>query len=198
MPDERLAHYREKRDFVGTPEPAGEEPLPAGEYPRFVVQLHDASHLHYDFRLEVDGVLKSWAVPKGPSTDPKVKRLAIPTEDHPLSYLTFEGTIPAGHYGAGTVMVWDLGIYQHVTHLHGQPISMAQALAKGHVQVLLAGQKLRGGYALIHTRGLRGGGEGWLLVKSADPEANADEEITRTQTRSVLSGRTLEEIAAGE
>ncbi len=142
-----LKDYQEKRDFSRTPEPEGKGPGTSRE-PIFVIQKHDASHLHYDFRLEVDGVLKSWAIPKGPSTDPKDKRLAVPTEDHPLEYADFEGTIPAGEYGAGTVLVWDTGPYRNLTEKKGEAIPLGQAVAHGHVKVWLEGKKLKGGYAL--------------------------------------------------
>ena len=135
-----------------------------------MVQKHDASRLHYDFRLEVDGVLKSWAIPKGPSTDPKEKRLAVPTEDHPLEYAGFEGVIPAGEYGGGTVMVWDTGPFQNLTEKKGVAIPLAEAVAHGHVKVRLEGRKLQGGYAL--TRFKTGKDEAWLLVKADDEAAD--------------------------
>ncbi len=144
MTKKTLEDYTAKRDFSRTPEPAGTGRRAAGA-PIFVVQKHDASHLHYDFRLEVDGVLKSWAIPKGPSTDPREKRLAVPTEDHPLEYAGFEGVIPAGEYGAGTVMVWDTGSFRNITEKKGAPVPLAEAVAHGHVKVWLEGQKLKGG-----------------------------------------------------
>jgi DNA ligase D-like protein (predicted 3'-phosphoesterase) len=122
--------------------------------------------LHYDFRLEVEGVLKSWAVPKGPSLNPKDKRLAVPTEDHPLEYADFEGVIPEGEYGAGTVMVWDIGIFRNITEKKGQPVPLAEAVPHGHVKVWLEGKKLRGGFAL--TRFKKSPEEAWLLVKADD------------------------------
>jgi DNA ligase D-like protein (predicted 3'-phosphoesterase) len=157
----------------------------------FVVQKHDARRLHYDFRLEVDGVLKSWAVPKGPSTDPKEKRLAIMTEDHPLSYSKFEGMIPEGQYGAGTVIVWDIGPYRNMTEKDGRAISMAKALEKGHAAFWLEGRKLKGGYAITRT------GRGWILVKMKDEEARSGD-VLKAEPRSVLSERTIEEMAAAE
>jgi DNA ligase D-like protein (predicted 3'-phosphoesterase) len=188
-----LKDYQAKRDFGVTPEPEG-GPGPVSREPIFVIQKHAARHLHYDFRLEVDGVLKSWAVPKGPSTDPKEKRLAVPTEDHPLEYAGFEGVIPPGEYGGGTVLVWDTGPYRNLTEKQGAAIPMAQAVAHGHVKVWLEGQKLKGGYAL--TRFKTGKDESWLLVKADDAAAHPDLDPLKTKPESVLSGRTLEEIAA--
>ncbi|MFZ5448627.1 MAG: DNA polymerase ligase N-terminal domain-containing protein [Thermodesulfobacteriota bacterium] len=187
-----LKDYQEKRDFSRTPEPSGTGAR-TSQAPIFVIQKHAASHLHFDFRLEVDGVLKSWAVPKGPSTDPKDKRLAVPTEDHPLDYANFEGVIPEGEYGAGTVLVWDTGPYRNLTEKKGVAIPMGQAVEHGHVKVWLEGTKLRGGYAL--TRFRKGKDESWLLVKTDDEEADPHRNPVATEPRSVLSGRTLEEIA---
>ena len=165
MTRDSLKDYQEKRDFRRTPEPAGDRG-PGSHEPIFVIQKHAARRLHYDFRLEVDGVLKSWAIPKGPSTDPQDKRLAVPTEDHPLAYAGFEGVIPAGEYGGGTVLVWDTGIYRNLTEKKGEAIPMGQGLAHGHVKVWLEGRKLKGGYAL--TRFKTGKDESWLLVKADD------------------------------
>jgi DNA ligase D-like protein (predicted 3'-phosphoesterase) len=189
-----LNDYRGKRDFSRTPEPPGEREAALAR-PLFVIQKHDATTLHYDLRLEADGVLKSWAVPKGPSADPKEKRLAVPTEDHPLDYADFEGIIPAGGYGAGTVLVWDRGTYRNLTEQGGREIGIAEAARRGHISVWLEGEKVRGGYAL--TRFRTGKGEAWLLVKKNDAEANPGRNLTATEPRSVVSGRTLEEIAAG-
>jgi DNA ligase D-like protein (predicted 3'-phosphoesterase) len=193
MAKKTLEDYQARRDFRRTPEPSGGGPGSATG-PIFVVQKHDASRLHYDFRLEVDGVLKSWAVPKGPSTDPKEKRLAVPTEDHPLAYAGFEGVIPAGEYGGGTVMVWDTGFFQNLTEKKGAAIPLNEAVTHGHVKVWLEGRKLKGGYAL--TRFKTGKDEAWLLVKADDEAADADTDVLKTRPESVLSGRSLEEIAA--
>src|SRR4030042_4553047 len=190
-----LQAYQGKRDFRRTPEPTGGGRRTSQE-PIFVVQKHDASRLHYDFRLEVDGVLKAWAVPKGPALDRREKRLAVPTEDHPLEYAAFEGVIPAGEYGAGTVLVWDTGPYRNLTEKKGTPMSMAEAVAHGHLKVWLMGRKLGGGYAL--TRFKTGRDESWLLVKADDEEADAGRDPLGSEPASVLSGRTLEEIAAPE
>jgi len=187
-----LDEYREKRDFSRTPEPPGERE--AAAHPVFVIQKHAATTLHYDFRLEAGGVLKSWAVPKGPSTNPKEKRLAVPTEDHPIDYADFEGVVPEGSYGAGTVLVWDRGTYQNLTEKDGEKIGVAEALERGHVSFRLEGEKVRGGYAL--TRFRTGKGEAWLLVKMDDAEADPARNPVATEPGSVVSGRTIEEIAA--
>jgi DNA ligase D-like protein (predicted 3'-phosphoesterase) len=188
-----LKDYQEKRDFRRTPEPAAGLG-PDSREPIFVIQKHAARRLHYDFRLEVDGVLKSWAIPKGPSTDPQDKRLAVPTEDHPLEYAGFEGVIPAGEYGGGTVLVWDTGIYRNLTEKKGQAIPMGQGLAHGHVKVWLEGRKLKGGYAL--TRFKTGKDESWLLVKADDAEADPGRNPVADEPGSVLSGRTIEEMSS--
>ncbi|HEX8075069.1 MAG TPA: DNA polymerase ligase N-terminal domain-containing protein [Thermoleophilaceae bacterium] len=157
--------------------------------PSFVIQKHAASSLHYDFRLEVDGTLRSWAVPKGPSTDPRDKRLAMEVEDHPLSWGGFEGTIASG-YGAGAVIVWDRGTYRSLN----DDRSMAEALDGGHASFWLDGQKLRGGWSLRRIR--EGAKPQWLLIKRRDEGADARRRPTSTQPESVLSGRTIEEVAA--
>lgn len=192
-----LAAYRRKRDFSRTSEPTGSDASEASEQPRFVIQEHDASTHHYDLRLEVDGVLASWAVPKGPSTDPREKRLALPTEDHPLEYADFEGVIPAGAYGAGTVLVWDAGTYRNLKESHdGQSVPLKHQLADGHATFWLEGEKVRGGYAL--TQVAEGDDERWLLVKMADDEADARRNPVSTEPESVKTGRTLEEVAEEE
>jgi len=192
MTNGNLKDYQAKRDFSRTPEPPGEQARTSRD-PIFVIQKHAARHLHYDFRLEVDGVLKSWAIPKGPSTDPKDKRLAVPTEDHPLEYAGFEGVIPPGEYGAGAVLVWDAGPYRNLTAKKGAPIPMDQAVEHGHVKVWLEGRKLKGGYAL--TRFKQGKDEAWLLIKADDAEADPTGDLVTTRPESILSGRTIEEIA---
>jgi DNA ligase D-like protein (predicted 3'-phosphoesterase) len=189
---DRLEEYGRKRDFSKTPEPSGEAGGAGSE--RFVIQKHAARRLHYDFRLEVDGVLKSWAVPKGPSTDPRDKRLAVPTEDHPLDYIDFEGVIPKGQYGGGSVIVWDSGTYRNTTTVRGRPVTMPDALERGHVSVWLEGHKLIGGYAL--TRVARGDDERWLLVKMRDERSDEERDPVVAEPESVLSGRTVEELAA--
>lgn len=185
--DDALDSYNEKRDFGKTGEPAAEDfdPEWSGEGPIFVIHKHDASNLHYDFRFEVDGVLASFVVPKGPSTDPGEKRLALRTEDHPMAYADFEGTIPEDEYGGGTVMVWDRGTY---TNPKDAPVT--DQLDDGHVTIQLDGEKLSGGYALTQT-----GDERWLLVKMDDDEADARRNPVSTEPDSVKTGRSLEDIA---
>lgn len=190
-----LEAYRKKRDFRRTSEPSGGRKKPR-KRPIFVIQKHDARNLHYDFRLEAGGVLKSWAVPKGPSTNPKDKRLAMPTEDHPFDYADFEGVIPEGQYGAGTVIVWDTGPYRNLTERDGEEVAVDRAVEEGHVRVWLEGRKLKGGYAL--TRIGKGKDRRWLLVKMDDEEADARRNPVSTQPESALSGRTIEEVAGEE
>jgi DNA ligase D-like protein (predicted 3'-phosphoesterase) len=158
-----------------------------------VVQKHRATALHYDFRLEAGGVLVSWAVPKGPSLDPKDKRLAMAVEDHPLDYARFEGVIPEGEYGAGPVIVWDAGTFRNLTREKGREVPVGRAVRDGHVSVWLEGEKLRGGYAF--TRVARGKRDRWILVKEDDAEADARRKPVSTQPESVLSGRTIREVS---
>ncbi|MDX1592367.1 MAG: DNA polymerase ligase N-terminal domain-containing protein [Balneolaceae bacterium] len=166
--------------------------------PIFVIQKHDASNLHYDFRLEVDGVLKSWVVPKGPSTDTSEKRLAMPVEDHEMDHADFEGVIPEGEYGAGTVLVWDRGTYRNLMKEKDKDdqLSMAESIEEGHVEVWLDGEKIKGGYSMVRTQ--EGENPRWLLIKMDDDEADARRNPVSTEPESVLSGRTLEEIAEEE
>ncbi len=161
--------------------------------PLFVVQRHDARNLHFDLRLEIDGVLVSWAVPKGPSVDPSDKRLARRVEDHALEHAGFEGRI-AGGYGKGTVVVWDTGAYENVTHQDGAVVPVGEALDRGHLKVVLHGQKLTGAFALTRTR-MGGDDANWLLVKVDDDGADRRRRPTETQNESVLSGRTNEDLA---
>ncbi|MDX1563941.1 MAG: DNA polymerase ligase N-terminal domain-containing protein, partial [Phycisphaeraceae bacterium] len=189
-----LDTYRDKRDFRRTPEPRGEVGGSDDERPRFVIQQHDASTMHWDFRLEADGVLKSWAIPKGPSTNPKDKRLAVATEDHPLDYADFEGVIPEEEYGGGTVIVWDAGPYRNLKKDdQDRPVSVKKAYEQGQLEIWIEGRKLRGGYALIHSK-MRGDEKNWLLVKMKDEGADARRNPTRTEPHSVLSGRTVEQV----
>jgi len=200
MPKDKLEDYKKKRDFNKTSEPGDEEVEFdwAEGRPIFVIQKHQATSLHYDFRIEVDGVLVSWAVPKGPSTDPSVKRLAIPTEDHPLGYADFEGVIPEDEYGGGTVMVWDRGTYRNLKkeeEVEKAP-SVSEQISDGHLTIWLNGKKIKGGYALIRTS--KGDNPRWLLIKMDDKEADARRNPTSTEQKSVKSGRTLGEIREEE
>ena len=185
--------YRHKRDFSKTPEPQGHARRP-GKRPIFVVQQHDARAMHFDFRLEVDGVLKSWAVPKGPSIDPKVKRLAVPTEDHPLDYARFEGIIPRKQYGAGAVIVWDRGFYQNLTGgSSGALKNPARAIRDGHFIFDLKGHKLKGRFVLQGVG--RGRDRRWFLIKAREENAPAGREPVATRRKSVVSGLTVQELA---
>ena len=199
-----LEEYKRKRRFEETPEPPPEVEKKSKH--RFVVQKHRATRLHYDFRLELDGVLKSWAVPKGPSLDPADKRLAMQVEDHPVSYFDFEGIIPEGNYGAGTVMVWEVGTWEPLSpkpvgskYLPGTDAEARSMLEKGDLKFRLHGKRLNGDFALIHMKSRRPGTKGteWLLIKKqdefADPGYNIDEYDT-----SVLSKKTMAQIAGDE
>jgi len=185
-----LEEYQRKRDFTQTPEPPPK--IGKGSQQRFVVQKHRATRLHYDFRLEMDGVLKSWAIPKGPSLDPADKRLAMQVEDHPVSYFDFEGTIPEGNYGAGTVMVWDVGTWEPQGDAH-------QMLTKGDLKFRLNGEKLKGDFALVHMKSRRSGSKGteWLLIKHRDAYDEPGYNIDKYDY-SVLTKRSLKEIAGDE
>ena len=194
-----LTPYRRKRDFRKTAEPKGRPPRRTARRPIFVVQKHRARTLHYDFRLEVDGVLKSWAVPKGPSVNPGDKRLAVLVEDHPLDYADFEGVIPEGEYGAGAVLVWDRGTYGNLKEEAGEgdAVSMADALRAGEVAVRLEGEKLCGGFALVRTR-MGGNPKNWLLIKMKDADADPRRNPVADEPASVLTGRTIEKILEEE
>ena len=187
-----LKTYEKKRNFGATPEPRARVKKTSSKEPIFVIQKHAASHLHYDFRLEIDGVLVSWAIPKGPSTDPSEKRLAVMTEDHPMDYARFEGVIPEGNYGAGTVMVWDIGTYKN---LKEDTMSMSQTLKEGKIEVELHGKKLHGMYALIRTH-LHDNDRNWLFFKMQGDEF-ADKAIKST-TKSALTNRTMQQIEKEE
>lgn len=195
MATDPLAEYRAKRSFDRTDEPSGDDVRTAGDDPLFVIQHHDASSEHWDLRLEVDGVLASWAVPKGPSTDPDERRLAKQVEDHPLDYADFEGHIPEDEYGGGDVVVWDLGPYRNDTvDDDGEPVAMRDAIDDGHVRVTLQGEKLEGAWALQQTS-MNGDPSNWLLVKVDDDGADARRNPTSTQPESVLTGRTVDDVA---
>jgi bifunctional non-homologous end joining protein LigD len=196
-----LEEYKRKRRFEETPEPLPKVAAKAGN--RFVVQKHDATRLHYDFRLEMEGVLKSWAVPKGPSLDPADKRLAMQVEDHPVSYFDFEGNIPEGNYGAGSVMVWDVGTWTPLSpvpvngkYVPGTEADAASMLAKGDLKFRLKGKRLKGDFALIKMRGRRPGSKGneWLLIKKHDDQAVEGYDAGEID-ESVLSKRSMGDIA---
>jgi bifunctional non-homologous end joining protein LigD len=187
----RLAEYNRKRHFGVTPEPAGKAVTRTPGHPlQFVVQKHRAGHLHYDFRLEHRGVMLSWAIPKGPSLDPAVKRLAMETEPHPMEYNQFEGVIPEGEYGGGTVMIWDKGVWAPAADDRlGDEADVDRQLARGDLKFVLLGEKLAGSWVLVRTRSRQ-----WLLIKHRDAYVG-QEDVTIAKPRSVVSGRTLAEIA---
>ena len=189
-----LAEYKRKRDFSKTAEPAGSVIGSASRRGlRFVVQKHAASHLHFDFRLELDGVMKSWAVPKGPSYDPAVRRLAMEVEDHPIEYNTFEGTIPKGEYGGGTVMLWDRGTYE--PEGGGGEDALRRAYERGDLKIVLHGKRLQGGWVLVRMRRDEGGRAQWLLIKHRDDTADSSKDVASDVLTSVASGRTMDQIA---
>jgi len=190
MPDS-LKRYRQMRDFSETPEPSGGKPK-KGKLPIFVIQKHHATALHYDFRLEMEGVLKSWAIPKGPSYDPATKRLAMMTEDHPYDYASFEGAIPEGNYGAGKVIIWDNGQWEFIEP-GDDPVA---ALQSGKLAFRLYGKKMFGEWALVRIkgRGKSDRGNEWLLFKHRDEFANEEVDVTDVAPRSVISNKLVEEI----
>lgn len=209
---DKLREYREKRDFTRTAEPAGEGPSPRPERPLFCVQKHAASSLHYDLRLEVGGVLKSWAVPKGPSLDPADKRLAVMTEDHPLDYGDFEGVIPEGEYGAGAVVLWDIGWWEpdltrgrkRARTADAEPARAADAdlehafdadaeLASGELKFILHGEKLSGSWTIVQMKGR--GDKNWLLIKHKDASSRPGSALPDEEPLSVATGRGIEEVA---
>jgi DNA ligase D-like protein (predicted 3'-phosphoesterase) len=181
---DKLKTYRRKRNFKRTSEPVGGR----GNGGAFVIQKHGARALHYDLRLEIDGVLASWAVPKGPSLDPRVRRLAVRTEDHPMDYKDFEGVIPAGEYGGGAMIIWDSGNFANASELE-----LAVGLKKGHLKIVLNGEKVKGGFSLVRTD-TRNSKEHWLLIKARDEYADARRNPVSTQPKSVKSGLTLEQL----
>ena len=197
MVKKKLAAYQAKRDFTKTVEPRGEAASKRARYLRFIVQKHAATRLHYDLRLEHAGVLKSWAVSKGPSCNPREKRLAVEVEDHPLEYGDFEGTIPKGEYGGGTVMLWDRGYWMP----DKETADVGAGLRKGELKFTVAGEKLKGGWVLVRMKGREGDRSkrsNWLLIKHRDEFACEDADALLAEDRSVASGRTMDEIAAGK
>src|SRR3954454_4449448 len=195
--ESQLAEYRRKRDFTRTAEPKGGRAASKQKL-AFVIQKHAASHLHYDLRLELDGVMKSWAVPKGPSLDPAVRRLAMQVEDHPIEYNKFEGTIPQGEYGGGTVMLWDRGTYGF-GGTDPDPIEgLRRGYAKGDLKFVLDGKRLKGSWVLVRMGRDRPGKPQWLLIKHRDEYAVPESDVTAENQTSVATGRSMEEIAAGK
>src|SRR5262245_36514172 len=198
MAKDQLSAYRSKRDFGITAEPSGKGRSSASKRLRFVIQKHDATRLHYDLRLELDGVFKYWAVTKGPSLGPHDRRLAVEVEDHPLDYGDFEGTIPQGEYGGGTVMIWDRGFWMP----EDDRVSAEQALRKGELKFALAGEKLKGSWVLVRMRQdrerNRSSRNNWLLIKHRDAYARDSGDPVTDEDRSVASGRGMEEIATGK
>ncbi|HEY4216653.1 MAG TPA: DNA polymerase ligase N-terminal domain-containing protein [Gemmatimonadaceae bacterium] len=191
-----LAEYNRKRDFTRTAEPSGRlGSASAKRALHFVIQKHAASHLHYDFRLELDGVMKSWAVPKGPSYDPGVRRLAMEVEDHPIEYNSFEGTIPKGQYGGGTVMLWDRGTYE--AEDGGGVESLRKGYEKGDLKIVMHGRRLLGGWVLVRMRRDDSGRAQWLLIKHRDETADPTFDVTDDVTTSVATGRTMDQITTG-
>lgn len=185
----KLSQYSKRRNVKKSKEPKAKVASSLGN-PSFVVQQHAARSMHYDLRLEVDGVMKSWAVPKGPSLNPRMRRLAILTDDHPLSYKNFEGTIPEGEYGAGKVIVWDRGKYKNIKkNKQGRPLTMKGAFKLGTIEVELRGKKLRGAFALI-----RMSGKNWLLIKMKDDYADSRKNIIKSEPHSVKSGKTIKKL----
>ena len=196
QPPAELEEYRRKRDFSRTTEPAGDADARGEDATlHFVIQKHAARNLHFDFRLELDGVMKSWAVPKGPSRDPSVKRLAMQVEDHPIAYNAFEGTIPKGEYGGGTVMIWDRGTY---TSPGGDEDAIGKGLERGTLKFTLEGERLHGTWTLVKLRSReRGPGRQWLLIKHADEFVVTDDTLASEDVPSVVSGRRMDEISTG-
>src|SRR5947199_7477812 len=194
MAEHLLKKYRQMRDFGDTPEPSGGKPKNT-KLPIFVIQKHQASYLHYDFRLEMEGVVKSWAVPKGPSYDPTVKRLAMMTEDHPYDYASFEGVIPAGNYGGGNVIIWDNGTWEFIEP-GDDPV---KAVRSGKLTFRMFGKKMFGEWALVKIHGRPGSkGNEWLLLKHRDEFANPDVDVTALAPRSVISNKSVEEIGSSK
>jgi bifunctional non-homologous end joining protein LigD len=194
----KLGECRRKRDFNRTREPVGGKRKKSARL-AYLIQKHAASRLHYDLRLELDGVMKSWAVPKGPSLDPAVKRLAIQVEDHPIEYNQFEGTIPAGEHGGGTVMIWDYGTYSAAGDEDDAEAVLRAGYRRGDFKFVLRGKRLRGSWVLVRTkgRGDRSGRGQWLLIKHRYETADPDIDPTEAHQTSARTGRTLDEIAEG-
>ena len=185
-----LKEYKKKRNFRKTKEPKPESKKRKETGLIYVIQKHKATNLHYDLRLELNGVLKSWAIPKGPSADPSQKKLAVPTEDHPIDYANFEGIIPEGEYGAGTVIVWDKGSYRNLK----DDISLEEAYEKGKLEIFIEGKKLKGAYVLLRTGKKQDKGRWWLFIKMKDKYVDARRDPIKTEPESVISGKKIEDI----
>jgi len=185
----KLTAYSKRRNVKRSKEPKATIRSSSGT-PCFVIQKHAARSLHYDLRLEVGGVMKSWAIPKGPSLNPRDRRLAVLTDDHPLSYKNFEGVIPQGEYGAGTVIVWDRGSYRNIKkNQKGKLLTMQTAFRSGTIEVELKGKKVKGGFALVRMEG-----KNWLLIKMKDDHANTRKNLVLSEPKSVKSGKTIEQV----
>ena len=185
-----LKEYKKKRNFRKTKEPKPESKKRKRTGLIYVIQKHKATNLHYDLRLELNGVLKSWAIPKGPSADPSQKKLAVPTEDHPIDYANFEGIIPEGEYGAGAVIVWDKGTYRNLK----DDISVEEAYEKGKLEIFIEGKKLKGAYVLLRTGKKQDKGQWWLFIKMKDKYVDARRDPIKTEPESVISGKKIEDI----
>ena len=194
-PKSSLVEYRQKRDFSRTAEPRGKKTRPSPQL-AFVIQKHAATRLHFDFRIELDGVMKSWAVPKGPSLDPKDKRLAMEVEDHPIEYNAFEGIIPKGQYGGGTVMIWDQGIYTYGDDDMEPLDGLRRGYASGDLKLVMLGERLKGSFVLVRMKGKKATGREWLLIKHQDEYARPDLDVVKKYDTSVVSGRTMLAIAS--
>jgi bifunctional non-homologous end joining protein LigD len=186
---DKLNQYRQKRDFSRTSEPLGTTKN-KDRGPIYVIQKHKARNMHYDLRLQMGGVLKSWAIPKGPSLNPSERKLAVPTEDHPLDYAYFEGVIPEGQYGAGTVIVWDKGSYSNLK----EQISLEESIQKGKLEIFIEGQKLKGAYVLLRTGKKDDPSPRWLFIKMKDRYADSGRNPVHSEPQSVISGKTIEEM----
>jgi bifunctional non-homologous end joining protein LigD len=197
---EQLTEYRKKRDFRVTAEPEGGAERTSTSKLQFVIQKHAASHLHFDLRLELDGVMKSWAVPKGPAPDPAIKRLAMQVEDHPMEYNSFEGTIPEGEYGGGTVMLWDVGTYE--PEKGGGEDGVREGIEKGDLKIIFHGKRMKGSWVLVRTRGWGSSSASskpsWLLIKHKDEHAERGDALVETHVTSVISKRTMDEIGGSQ
>jgi bifunctional non-homologous end joining protein LigD len=193
-PDASLAEYERKRDFTRTAEPRGKK-VKSTKQLVFVVQKHAATRLHFDLRLELDGVMKSWAVPKGPSLDPAEKRLAMEVEDHPIEYNSFEGIIPKGQYGGGTVMIWDQGIYTYGDVVTDPIEGLRRGYHTGDLKFVMLGERLKGSFVLVRMKGKKVSGREWLLIKHKDDFAKPGSDVVQEYATSVVTGRTMDKIA---